>query len=355
MLIWKNCMAYNKPETLYYRTAERLKKVSIDLINQANQDYNELLIRKETGVLSVDIHPEIFTYNTVHVPSPEELAAERERLEQEEKARLEQEEQERLLAERLEAKKKVQLEREKAKEKQEEVRRKRRADQAIRRERIREEKLKAKLLQEQQQQEEGGEQVVMDSNKPSSRDAEVPGSGRITTRSSRAKAIQKEKETVKEEEKEGKEKQARKRSLRRRTRSMGSDGLVAPTAEQVQRRTSSEARNLLWHSDSVAAEQDNVPPLKLDLKRKAPPGWRYVEENSSNNNSDVDSPAPSPRKKPRIERVPRITKLEPITNIKHKMIVWARVKGFPPHPAKVVIICLFLVVILYIYNILSYI
>ncbi|KAG2222904.1 hypothetical protein INT45_013535 [Circinella minor] len=355
MLIWKNCMAYNKPETLYYRTAERLKKVSIDLITQAKQDYNELLIRKETGVLSIDIHPEIFTYNTVHVPSPEELAAERERLEQEEKtrleeeekSRLEQEEQERLLAKKLEAKKKLQLEREKAKEKHEEAKRKKRASDAIRRERLRAEKLKAKLLQEQKQQEE--EQVVMGSNtsslvSSSSGDATVPSNGpnnnsnnRITTRSSRAKAIQKEKETIKEEEKgEEKEKQESKKSLRRRTRSMGSEGLVAPTAEQVQRRTSSEARNLLWHSDSVAAEQKNVSPLKLDLKRKAPPGWLYVEDNSSNNNSDADSPTPSPRKKPRRERPSKIIKLEPITDIKPKMIVWARVKGFPPHPAKIV-------------------
>ncbi|KAI8141930.1 hypothetical protein BJV82DRAFT_616493 [Fennellomyces sp. T-0311] len=304
MLIWKNCMTYNKPETLYYRTAERLEKVSTDLFGQAQRDYDNLEVRKETGVLALDIHPEIFTYNTVHIPTPEEIAAEKERVEAEEKAKAEEEAKQKLSAEKAEARRQADAERRRAKAAQAEAKKKKRQEQA--------EARKEKALADAANAEAEGKCIEAT---PQKEDKPKDENNRVVTRSV-ATTLQQQTTT-------------KDKSGRRRTRSMGSDGLVAPTAEELEKRSSTEARNLLWHSDRIT----DSGPVKLDRKRKAPPGWRYVEETGSSSDTDESSP----RKKPRTSSrsTPR-SKPEPIKSIEHRMIVWARVKGFPPHPARII-------------------
>ncbi|KAI9485157.1 hypothetical protein BDB00DRAFT_87978 [Zychaea mexicana] len=354
MLIWKNCKTYNKPETLYYRTAERLEKLSLDLLAQARKDYEELEIKKETGILAIDIHPEIFTYNTVHVPSPEELAAEQERLEAEERAKAEERKRQQLAAEKAEAKKQADAERRRAKAAQAEAKRQKQLEYAAKRGRLRAEAAAAKAAaaaaaaaaaeeEENEMKQEGEDQVVANGTQGGDDDDSnhnVPENknSRVATRSSKAAEAAASTATQGEESKGNTNASSNSSSkvLRRRTRSMGSDGLVAPTAQELEKRTSSEARNLLWHSDHVT-EEDH-PLVRPDRKRKAPPGWLYVEgTDTGNSGSDTDglSPTPSPRKKSRSESRQTKPKPEPITDVKPEMIVWARVKGFPPHPARV--------------------
>ena len=305
MLIWKNCMTYNKPETLYYRTAEKLKKVSSELLDQAQLDYDNLQVRKETGVLALDIHPEIFTYNTVHIPTPEEIAVEKERAEAEEKAKIEEEAKQKLNAEKAEARKQADAERRKVKAAQAEAKKKKRQEQAA----ARKEKTRVDVSVSEGEGKEG-DAAVPKEDKPKDEN------NRVVTRSV-ATTLQQKSTT-------------RDKNGRRRTRSMGTDGLVAPTAEELEKRSSTEARNLLWHSDRIADDS----PVKLDRKRKAPPGWRYVEETGSG--SDTDEQPSRKKIRPPPRSTPR-TKPEPIKNIEKQMIVWARVKGFPPHPARVAI------------------
>ncbi|CEP19970.1 hypothetical protein [Parasitella parasitica] len=61
-LIWKNCMFYNKRETLYFKLAQKLEKHAEGLIAEAQDDFNALQIRNESGALDVDIDPSIFEY-----------------------------------------------------------------------------------------------------------------------------------------------------------------------------------------------------------------------------------------------------------------------------------------------------
>ncbi|GAN06834.1 conserved hypothetical protein [Mucor ambiguus] len=61
-LIWKNCLFYNKKETLYYKLAQKLQKQAEALLVEAHQDFKALQIRNESGALDVDIDPDIFDY-----------------------------------------------------------------------------------------------------------------------------------------------------------------------------------------------------------------------------------------------------------------------------------------------------
>ncbi|EPB87506.1 hypothetical protein HMPREF1544_05700 [Mucor circinelloides 1006PhL] len=61
-LIWKNCLFYNKKETLYYKLAQKLEKQAEELLAEAHQDFKALEIRNESGALDVDIDPDIFDY-----------------------------------------------------------------------------------------------------------------------------------------------------------------------------------------------------------------------------------------------------------------------------------------------------
>lgn len=60
-LIWKNSMLYNDKDTLYYKLAQRLEKTARSLIEEARQNYESLPISK-SGLLDVEVNPEIFVY-----------------------------------------------------------------------------------------------------------------------------------------------------------------------------------------------------------------------------------------------------------------------------------------------------
>lgn len=72
------------------------------IIEQAKQDYASMKISANTGILDVDLHPEIFTYNLLKIPTAEEQAAE----EQEKQKKAEEEERARLSKEKKEAQEK---------------------------------------------------------------------------------------------------------------------------------------------------------------------------------------------------------------------------------------------------------
>lgn len=55
-------MLYNKLETPYYKLAQRLEKTTEELIVDARAGYEDLIIRKQSGTLDVNIDPEIFLY-----------------------------------------------------------------------------------------------------------------------------------------------------------------------------------------------------------------------------------------------------------------------------------------------------
>ncbi|PKC65281.1 hypothetical protein RhiirA1_204144 [Rhizophagus irregularis] len=57
-------MTYNTSDTIYYRVAKKLQTQSQPILARAEQDYTGLNIDPEKGVLNVQLHPEIFTYNS---------------------------------------------------------------------------------------------------------------------------------------------------------------------------------------------------------------------------------------------------------------------------------------------------
>lgn len=57
-------MTYNTSDTIYYRVAKKLQAQSQPILDRAEQDYTGLNIDPEKGVLNVQLHPEIFTYNS---------------------------------------------------------------------------------------------------------------------------------------------------------------------------------------------------------------------------------------------------------------------------------------------------
>ncbi|KAI7874919.1 hypothetical protein K492DRAFT_173932 [Lichtheimia hyalospora FSU 10163] len=318
MLIWKNSMTYNKPETTFYRTAERLEKVATDMIQRAKGEYAGLELRRETGILAVDIHPEIFKYNMVRVPSPEEIAAEKARVEAEELARVENEEKQRQRAQQQEELENARLAREEARQKALAVKREKRAAAA-----------EAKRIRQQREPppEPKTRKAVAAAEAAAAAKAEAEAKElKIQKEKEKAQAATVAKDTsVKSESTVPKSKS--KSNLRRRTRSMGTDGLIAPTPERLRKRNSNEARNLMWHSDAARAD---TREYKVDRKRKAPPGWQYLED------SDGEAPLSPPASKKVKSSHNGGFKPESPTCIEYDMIVWARVPGFPPHPAMII-------------------
>ncbi|CAG8506234.1 16621_t:CDS:10, partial [Acaulospora colombiana] len=63
-LTFLNAMTYNTSNTIYYRTARKLRQLCQPIIEKAEKDYSELHVDPKKGILDVQIHPEIFTYNT---------------------------------------------------------------------------------------------------------------------------------------------------------------------------------------------------------------------------------------------------------------------------------------------------
>lgn len=355
-------MTYNQPETMYYRLAEKLQKQSRELLAQARRDYDSLELKPETGILAVDIHPEIFTYNTVKVPTPEELVAEKERKEAEERARAEEAERQRQAAEKAEQKQAAQAERRRTRTAavEEKRRKKQRAAAAAvqaRREKQRRVEAEAEIakaaeqavtVQENEAQEEISENEEAPA-KPDTANETEPNKDQAATGVGAGKVPPTAEPIVAEEsgrdstvsaeaapvDAATKRKERTPKDMRRRTRSMGSEGLVAPTPEQLQKRSSAEARRLLWYSNTAPAAPITYKP---DRKRKAPPGWLYIEdEDDESGTDDEELQEPPPPKRARKQKGVYAAGSKYITpsSIENKQVVWARVPGFPPHPAMV--------------------
>ena len=54
-LIWKNCMAYNSEDTIYYRAAVRLRDQGKTLIRSARRMVDRTGIDPQTGLLTPDV------------------------------------------------------------------------------------------------------------------------------------------------------------------------------------------------------------------------------------------------------------------------------------------------------------
>ncbi|ORE03514.1 hypothetical protein BCV72DRAFT_29517 [Rhizopus microsporus var. microsporus] len=55
-------MTYNRPDTSYYKLAQRLQKASDSLIAKAKEAYDALEIDRQTGFLDTPIDPDIFAF-----------------------------------------------------------------------------------------------------------------------------------------------------------------------------------------------------------------------------------------------------------------------------------------------------
>ncbi|CAG8781227.1 29574_t:CDS:10, partial [Gigaspora margarita] len=62
-LTLQNAMTYNTSNTIYYRVAKKIRQQFQTIATQMEKDYAELHIDPSKGILNVEIHPEIFTYN----------------------------------------------------------------------------------------------------------------------------------------------------------------------------------------------------------------------------------------------------------------------------------------------------
>ncbi|CAG8524343.1 19252_t:CDS:10, partial [Racocetra fulgida] len=62
-LTLQNAMTYNTSNTIYYRVAKKIRQQFQIIAEQMEKDYAELNIDPSKGILDVEIHPEIFTYN----------------------------------------------------------------------------------------------------------------------------------------------------------------------------------------------------------------------------------------------------------------------------------------------------
>ncbi|TPX43067.1 hypothetical protein SeLEV6574_g05263 [Synchytrium endobioticum] len=61
-LICTNCMLYNKPDTVYWRTAQRMQKKAQPMFGQLRAKIETWNLHRETGILNVELSPFIFSY-----------------------------------------------------------------------------------------------------------------------------------------------------------------------------------------------------------------------------------------------------------------------------------------------------
>lgn len=110
-----------------------------------------------------------------------------------------------------------------------------------------------------------------------------------------------------------------------------SAGLQASIQELTKRpKISQEARALFASYNGVSHLDKPLEVYKENRKKSAPVGWVYVdeeEEEEGRNTSDEETPRPSKYAKRKRNDIP-------IPNFKRGEIVWARVTGYPSHPAK---------------------
>ncbi|KAI9033629.1 PHD-zinc-finger like domain-containing protein [Phycomyces nitens] len=434
-LIWKNSMTYNKPDTMYFKMAQKLEKTAEELMVQARIDYNGLQLTKETGILDLAIDPEIFTYKYTQLPTPEEIAAEnleKERVTKkaEEEANLAKElaiknAENQAVADMLKSAQAAQV----AQEAQEvqtiqsidivhenhtipvaQVAQEIRTIQLVKEPRniihqsgsdlpaetvpVKDLKSDSSLaeispasgesplseglqmseasslsedphLSEDSPSEEqqpsitehdipAEDQAVseeIDIESPKSPDREKQGVAAVEALSCLSEVTHtsdelhvlevsspslhpENQDNVLPEDSNTEAKNEPKVEPRRLTRSMGTKGLVIPTEEELSKRSTAEARRLVWPS-SMAGNQK--PVFKEDPKHPGSRGWIYVVDDDDDGDDETDEEIKRPKKVSRREKtVADIMGNRPRPVLKPGDIVWARVPGYPSHPAKIV-------------------
>lgn len=61
-LIWKNSLTYNKADTPWFKLAQKFEKTMQELMAVARHNYDSLGIAENHGLLDVEVDPEIFSY-----------------------------------------------------------------------------------------------------------------------------------------------------------------------------------------------------------------------------------------------------------------------------------------------------
>ncbi|KAI8984752.1 hypothetical protein BDF20DRAFT_407260 [Mycotypha africana] len=69
-LIWTNCMTYNKTNTIYYKTAQKLQTMAATFLNQARSDYQGMPLNEHTGLLDIAVGRDLFSYGLHHQQRP---------------------------------------------------------------------------------------------------------------------------------------------------------------------------------------------------------------------------------------------------------------------------------------------
>lgn len=114
-----------------------------------------------------------------------------------------------------------------------------------------------------------------------------------------------------------------------------SAGLKACIEELTKRpKISHEARTLFSSYNGVSHLDKPVEVFKENRKKYAPVGWVYVDEDENKSSSDEEpnQAQTQPAHPPKFARRKRND--IPVPNFKRGEIVWARVTGYPSHPAK---------------------
>jgi hypothetical protein len=324
-------MTYNKADTAYYKLAQKIEIHAQHLLKQAKQDYASMKISEETGILDIGLHPEIFTYNLLKIPTAEELAKEEER-------RRQAAEKEEAAALALEKK---QIEEAHARERQE---RKKAAAEA--RAALAGQNKDSKRLTRSQQSQVAGLDALKSRRKLSTEAKRLLQTRAIELHRPEPLATDKkvqrgylyvsETETEDDDEEEpqqeqGKEENEEKESeqetkLEEKMPVSSTPPPSKPTETKRQLRTRSQQEE-----QPISKPRGRNPSAATTeaRKRKA-----HTPERDSHQDSSM------PRKKPRLDRKAKVNKptaapKQPVNLFEHGRVVWARVIGFPAHPAKV--------------------
>ncbi|KAI8377909.1 uncharacterized protein BYT42DRAFT_572155 [Radiomyces spectabilis] len=297
-LIWKNSMTYNKPETPYYRLAQRLEKYANEWMKKAYEDFDGLITTKEAGILAVDINPEIFAYNNHLIPTAEQVAAQKQK---EEEERRKEEEEARL------AEEKAKQEQRKAEiiARASEARRRTMEQKRIQKEKTRLKKQLAASMRKKRPVAVKNEQVEKE-NKPHN----------ILRNGSLRKRIDQQ--------------NARDRRSRSATRQLQTRSGSSPESAD-------QAKKLRSHNNE---SNETAPATTVKRRRGSVDGSTSVPKKLSRSlSSDKNNePLSQENKRSRTVAPGKTTHAKRGRPRKFKAndFVWARVRGFPAHPARVI-------------------
>jgi hypothetical protein len=328
-------MTYNKTDTAYYKLAQKMESHAQPLLKQAKQDYASMKISEETGILDIGLHPEIFTYNLLKIPTAEELAKEEERRQQ-------AAEQEKATALALQKK---QLEEAHARERQE---RKKAAAEA--RATLAGQNKDGRRSTRSQQTQVAALDAIKSRPKLSSeakrllqtraielhRPEPLPTDKKVQrgylyvseteTEEDGEDESQQEQEKGEDEDKE-KEKEPEQETKEEETMSFS---LTPPPSKPTERKRQLRARS----------QQEEQPKSKPRGRKPSAATIEARKRKARTPEQESNQDSPMPRKKARLDRkakvhTPAAAPKQPVNPFEHGQIVWARVIGFPAHPAKV--------------------